>query len=74
MSIEPTPVVDVAGLDSAELRPEPVPSPAPLLLRPLASLPGFGAMRFREYRLLWGAQIGNAMGINMDIVARGWLM
>jgi hypothetical protein len=37
-------------------------------------MPVFSAFLFREFRLLWGAQLGNALGINMDLVARGWLI
>ncbi|HZT09168.1 MAG TPA: MFS transporter [Chloroflexota bacterium] len=53
---------------------EPWPTRAPLALRPLVGLPMFAALGFREYRLVWGAQFGNSMGIAMDQVARGWLM
>ena len=69
--------VEATGVGAADLAPrafEPTPSRPPLPLRRLAELPGFSPLLFREYRLLWGAQFGNAMGINMDLVARGWLI
>ncbi|MBM2810319.1 MAG: macrolide-efflux protein [Chloroflexi bacterium] len=49
-------------------------SPAPGMLRVVARAPTFAALRFREYRLIFGAQLGNSMVVNMDQVARGWLM
>lgn len=58
----------------AQIEPSPVPSLPPRPLRAVARLPTFAALRFREYRLVFGAQLGNSMVVNMDQVARGWLM
>ena len=37
-------------------------------------IPTLESLHLREYRLLWLGQGGNAMGLWMDQIARGWLM
>jgi MFS family permease len=47
--------------------------PAGLVGR-LLRIPTLDSLHLREYRLLWLGQGGNAMGMWMDQIARGWLM
>jgi len=46
----------------------------PGLVGRLLHIPTLESLQFREYRLLWLGQGGNAMGMWMDQIARGWLM